>query len=105
MKQQLNEWNKNKFGNIHTAVQKTEVELIQAKRCLQDEVSDDAQQQVHDSQAKLMTVLVAEEKYWKQKARIKWLDVEYKNTKYFHEVVRQRRVKSLIHRIQNAGGN
>lgn len=49
--------------------------------------------------------LLIEKKYWKQKARVKWANVGDKSTKHFHSVVKQRRVKSFIHRIQEEGGN
>lgn len=46
-----------------------------------------------------------EENFWKQKVRVEWLDVGEKNTKYFHSLVKQRRIKSVIHKIQVEGRN
>ncbi|XP_027158394.1 uncharacterized protein LOC113760014 [Coffea eugenioides] len=39
------------------------------------------------------------------KAQVRWLDLGDKNTKFFHAVVKQRRLQSVIHRIQDGQGN
>lgn len=52
----------------------------------------------------LRRALVIEEQFWKQKSRIKWLAEGDKNSRYFHPVVKERQVQSVIHRIKNSQG-
>lgn len=35
----------------------------------------------------------------------KWLEGGDKNSKYFHAIVKQRKVQSIIHKIKNADGH
>ena len=42
-----------------------------------------------------------EEVFWAQKARKDWTKKGYKNTKYFHAIVRKRRAANLITRLKN----
>ncbi|XP_042016195.1 uncharacterized protein LOC121764206 [Salvia splendens] len=41
-----------------------------------------------------------EEDYWRQKAAIKWMAEGERNTKFFHGWVKQKRIKSRIHMIE-----
>ena len=46
-----------------------------------------------------------EENFWKQKARVRWLELGDKNTKFFHSVVKQRRLQSIVHGVRDEQGN
>ncbi|XP_027157161.1 uncharacterized protein LOC113758554 [Coffea eugenioides] len=59
---------------------------------------------LQEAHAVMRNSLIKEEAYWKQKARIKWLQDGDKNTKFFHAVVAERRSKSIIHRIRSVRG-
>lgn len=45
-----------------------------------------------------------EESLWRQRARVKWLALGDRNTQFFHSVVKQRRMTSIIHWIQKPDG-
>ena len=42
-----------------------------------------------------------EEQFWSPKPRVKWLRSGDRNSKFFHAIVRQRRVQGMIHKIKN----
>ncbi|XP_027151985.1 uncharacterized protein LOC113752040 [Coffea eugenioides] len=60
--------------------------------------------ELQQAQASLRRALAMEESLWRQRARVKWLAVGDRNTKFFHSVVKQRRMNSIIHRIQKPDG-
>lgn len=45
-----------------------------------------------------------EESYWQQKANVKWLREGDENTKFFHQIVQNRKQRLHIHRIKNSEG-
>ncbi|KAL2237562.1 UNVERIFIED_CONTAM: hypothetical protein Sindi_0947900 [Sesamum indicum] len=51
------------------------------------------------SNVALVHALTLESEYWKQKSNCKWLEAGERNTKYFHSLVKKKRLKSKIHRI------
>lgn len=64
---------------------------------MEDDISISAQESLRRAQAKFRQSLIVEESFWKQKARVRWLDLGDKNTKFFHSVVKQKRLQSVIH--------
>ena len=42
--------------------------------------------------------------FWRQKARVKCLNNDDRNSKFFHAVVAEHRSKSMIHRIKSNSG-
>ncbi|KAL0420356.1 UNVERIFIED_CONTAM: hypothetical protein Slati_3058500 [Sesamum latifolium] len=41
----------------------------------------------------------SESEYWKQKSSCKWLEADERNTKFFHSLMKKKRIRSTIHRI------
>ncbi|KAL0463204.1 UNVERIFIED_CONTAM: hypothetical protein Slati_0208000, partial [Sesamum latifolium] len=54
---------------------------------------------LNKSNAVMVHTLTLEVEYWKQKSNCKWLEAGERNTKYFHSLVKKKRVKFTIHRI------
>lgn len=52
------------------------------------------------AQAELRRCLHLEEIYWGQKARVNWLQLGDRNTKFYHLHVKQRRSRMAIHRLK-----
>ena len=56
------------------------------------------------SRAKLYNALAIEESFWQQKARSHWLMKGNRNTSYFHNKVKKRRLHSVIHGMKSETG-
>ena len=54
--------------------------------------SVEGREELHKAQVELNRALAIQEQFWRQKSRVKWLNSEDRNTRYFHAVVKQRRV-------------
>lgn len=105
LKADIKVWNVQCFGNIFNNVKRAEKEVVLAKKQVEDDISVSAQESLRRAQAKFRQSLIVEECFWKQKARVRWLDLGDKNAKFFHSVVKQKRLQSVIHRVQDEGGN
>ncbi|XP_071905970.1 uncharacterized protein [Coffea arabica] len=64
-----------------------------------------AQDGLERARADLSRALALEEQFWRQNAQVRWLQSGDRNSKFFHAVVKQRRVQSAIHRIKNSRGS
>ncbi|XP_027082498.1 uncharacterized protein [Coffea arabica] len=102
---EASDWNKQSFGNVFDAVREAEAGVLRAEAVVENETSEKAQIELQRAQAELTRSLAIEEQFWRQKARVKWLRSGDRNTKYFHAVVKQRRVHEMIHRIRKQMGN
>ncbi|XP_071933747.1 uncharacterized protein [Coffea arabica] len=100
----IQEWNKHTFGNIFDASREAEETVHRAEARLENESSDVALVELNIAQAQLNLALSVEEQFWKQKARVKWICHGDCNSKFFHVVLKQRRVEGVIHRIKDVHG-
>nr|XP_027102884.1 uncharacterized protein LOC113724156 [Coffea arabica] len=100
LKRHLRLWNKGRVGNFSDNVAKAEGEVGRLERMLEDGGSEGVHLELQQAQASLRRALTMEESLWRQRARVKWLALGDRNTKFFHSVVKQRRMTSIIHRIQ-----
>ncbi|XP_071921792.1 uncharacterized protein [Coffea arabica] len=100
----IQHWNKHCFGNVFDVVRGAEATVQRAEEAMDHDGSEEAQLELHKAQAELRHTLSVEEQFWSQKARVKWLRSGDRNTRFFHAVVRQRRVQGTIHRIKAASG-
>nr|XP_027090500.1 uncharacterized protein LOC113711541 [Coffea arabica] len=102
--QDLHLWNKETFGNVFENVKKWEAAVTTADLRVQSDLSVEAFTELQRAQSHLNKQLAIEDLFWRQKARIKWLQHGDLNSKYFHSVVKQRRIQSFIHRIRDSRG-
>nr|XP_027083663.1 uncharacterized protein LOC113705962 [Coffea arabica] len=100
----IREWSRRVFGDIFQTVRQKEEEVRLAEVRVESDDSDAARVHLHLAKGQLRAAMRVEELFWKQKARVRWLQEGDRNTKFFHSVVKNRRVRSVIHRIRNGQG-
>ncbi|XP_071940013.1 uncharacterized protein [Coffea arabica] len=89
---------------FYVVSREAEASVLRAEARVETEASENAQIELHRSQAQLNRALSVEEEFWKQKARVKWLRHGDCNSKFFHATLRQRRMQGQIHRIKDETG-
>ncbi|XP_071923194.1 uncharacterized protein [Coffea arabica] len=104
MRRAIQDWNKQCFGNVFDAVREAEATVQRAEEAADQNDSEEGQVELKNAQAELRYALSIEEQFWSQKTRVKWLRIEDRNSRYFHAVMRQRRVQGMIHRIKKSNG-
>ena len=100
LKKTLISWNKNHFGNIFQNIRQAENVVVDAEmRCEMDD-SVMALENLNVVRGKLNHLLQQEEVFWKQRAKVKWIQEGDRNTNFFHAYANQKRKKGRIYRIQ-----
>jgi len=97
----LDSWERLKFGDIPKKVKITQETLTTLKNRIPNE---EIIQQIKTEEKTLDDLLVKEELWWSQRAKVQWLKFGDLNTKYFHHKASQRRRKNHIHQISDPLG-
>ncbi|XP_027166413.1 uncharacterized protein LOC113766418 [Coffea eugenioides] len=100
----IQDWNKGVLGNVFENVRRAEEKVLAAENRTEVDASTEAQVELNQAQAELRNALLNEEKFWGQKARVKWLRFGDRNSRFFHATVQQRRAQGAIHRVKNENG-
>ncbi|KAK6119916.1 hypothetical protein DH2020_046343 [Rehmannia glutinosa] len=103
VKQRLKWWNKNIFGNVFDNLKKVESKVIASERLYDSSLSVTHLIDLKHSIVELILATKIEEDFWHQKSSCKWIVEGERNTKYFHNLVRAKRIKSRIHSIIDEG--
>ncbi|XP_055800398.1 uncharacterized protein LOC129869822 [Solanum dulcamara] len=104
-KKALSQWSKDTFGNIFQEIATIE-EIIKVQEAqFEANPNGSNRETLHQTQAKLKKYLQREEEFWKQKAGMEWFKEGERNTKFFHTIVRGRRSRLRINRIQDEDGD
>ncbi|KAL0300009.1 UNVERIFIED_CONTAM: hypothetical protein Scaly_3063100 [Sesamum calycinum] len=98
-KELLKRWNREVFGNVFTTVEHAKQEAEEAEKNFDRDPSEANLIALNKCNAALVHALSLESEYWRQKSNCKWLEDGERNTKYFHSLVKKKRLKSTIHRI------
>ncbi|XP_055824484.1 uncharacterized protein LOC129893019 [Solanum dulcamara] len=101
----LSRWSRLQFGDIYAKVKEYEDKVRQAEEDLILDNSEECRTNLHSINAEYIRYLKLEDSMLKQKTQLQWFKEGDKNSKYFHAIIRGRRRKLFIHRIQNDEGN
>ncbi|KAL1551886.1 hypothetical protein AAHA92_19674 [Salvia divinorum] len=96
----LKRWNRDVFGNIFEKLREAEEAVTRAQAAYDGDPTATHRAELSRCTAEYVLRTRMEEDFWKQKAAIRWATEGERNSKFFHGWVRQKRVKSRIHVIQ-----
>jgi hypothetical protein len=71
---------------------------------LKEGVGHTRQGEIKSLQVEIGELLEQEELMWRQRAKMHWLKEWDKNTRFFHECVKQRRRRNVISQIEDEDG-
>ncbi|XP_042023111.1 uncharacterized protein LOC121770446 [Salvia splendens] len=103
LKRTLKVWNKETFGNIHLNLRDMEVKIATAQSNFEERPTPENRTEINRCIAEYIRLLKMEEDFWRQKATLRWLGEGDKNTKFYQSWVKQKRIRTRIHKI-NVGG-
>lgn len=101
----LSSWSRNNFRDIYAKVKEYEEKIRIIEEDLINHSTEDKRSQLHELNANYIRFLKLEESILKQKAQLHWFKEGYANTKYFHALIRGKRRKLFIHRVQDKDGD
>ncbi|KAJ8749245.1 hypothetical protein K2173_018724 [Erythroxylum novogranatense] len=105
LKEVLKHWNKDVFGNVFDRVRQAEATVKSLEQIFDSTQADVDLVNLKSSQANLFQALAAEEDFWRQKARAKWLQEGDRNTQFFHSSVLAKRSRLHISKLKNDQGD
>lgn len=105
LKKDLRWWNKDLFGNIFDAASDAEARVVSTEAQYDNNPTEGNRTKYHEAKAVLLQVQNQLCQYWKQNARVKWLQEGEVNSSYFHALVKARRRKQYISRIISLDGD
>ncbi|XP_055802719.1 uncharacterized protein LOC129871761 [Solanum dulcamara] len=101
----LSTWSRLQFGDIYAKVKEYEDKTRHAEEELISSNSEENRTKLHAINAEYIKYLKLEESMLKQKTQLHWFKEGDVNSKYFHALIRGRRRKLYIHKIQNEDDN
>ncbi|XP_055835119.1 uncharacterized protein LOC129903596 [Solanum dulcamara] len=101
----LSTWSRLQFGDIYAKVKEYEDKTRHAEEELIFSNSEENRTKLHAINAEYIKYLKLEESMLKQKTQLHWFKEGDVNSKYFHALIRGRRRKLYIHKIQNKDDN
>lgn len=99
-KKALKAWNKEVFGNLHTNLGVAEEAVVSAQSSFEEDPFPSHRTTINEAIAKYILLLKMEEDFWRQKAAMRWLSDEDRNTKFYQSWIKQKRTRLHIHSVQ-----
>lgn len=100
----LSNWSKAEFGDIYAKFKEYEEKSKKAEEELIIMNSEDTKTNLHAINAEYVWYLKMEESILKLKTQLHWFKEGDTNSRYFHALIRGRRRKLHIRRVQNEEG-
>ena len=97
----LRKLNKRHFSGISQRVKDQSNIVNQLQRGLLTSPDVPTAREEHVQRRKLDVLLTAEEKFYKQRSRVKWADVGDRNTPFYHRMVSQHLTRNHIHFLKD----
>ncbi|KAJ4872742.1 Uncharacterized protein Rs2_45586 [Raphanus sativus] len=97
LKPVLRDLNKRHFSGISGRVKQQTVVVEGLQRALLTQPDGSTAFEEHRERAKLNILLNAEQKFYRQRSRVRWADVGDRNTPFYHKTVAQRNAANHIH--------
>jgi hypothetical protein len=98
----LQSWSKKTVGSVSRRIENLRKKLASINM---DPNREQVQQNKHDIEKELDSLLEQEEIYWRQRSRISWLREGDRNTKFFHQKATWRAKKNKIERLKKEDGS
>ncbi|XP_012843177.1 PREDICTED: uncharacterized protein LOC105963331 [Erythranthe guttata] len=101
LKQKLQWWNWNVFGDVFKNKERAEAAVLEAEHIYDLDRSPENRANLKKATAELTLMLNIEEEFWKQKAACRWATDGERNSKFFHSLVKKKRCVNRIHSISH----
>ena len=100
-KEALRDWARTSFGHRERRIRELSARLERINKAVYSQATSTEAKRVGDE---LESLLLIDEHYWKQRARVDWLKGGDKNSAYFHSRALRRKSRNTIRGIQNEAG-
>ncbi|XP_070030068.1 uncharacterized protein [Nicotiana sylvestris] len=97
----LSSWSREAYGDIHEEPKRLEFEIVNIEVLNINDSSDVNRTNLNKTRAEYIRYLKIQDSILRQKARVKWLKDGDSNSAYFHNVVKDKRRRLNINKIQN----
>ncbi|XP_060196130.1 uncharacterized protein LOC132625487 [Lycium barbarum] len=101
----LSKWSRDMFGDVFKQLIIREETVRLKEQLFEQNPSQINRVVLQKARAETKRYLHYEEEYWRQKAGLDWFVDGDKNTRFFHNLVKGRRKKLQVKRIQNSDGS
>ncbi|KAK6125628.1 hypothetical protein DH2020_040626 [Rehmannia glutinosa] len=101
VKQKIRWWNKNIFGNIFDKLKEAKDKVMMAEKLYDSSPNIPNRLALKQAIDELTLATRTKEDFWHQNFHCKWIVVGERNTKYFHSLVKQKRIHSRINSIMD----
>lgn len=104
LKKDLHSWNHDAFGNIFDILGTAEQKVSSIQHLYEQHPTPELRTQSNEARVSYNKAAQNELRFWEQKARVKWIKGGDVNTKYFHNIVKDRRQRQGITSIYTSDG-
>lgn len=102
LKPVLRQLNKRNFSGISVRVKEQAAKVSELQRLLLTCPDQNTASEEHEARVKWQSLITAEEKFYRQKSRVRWLHLGDRNTDFFHRTVAQRATRNHIHALRDS---